>query len=243
MEKLTTTLRKEISGLRAELLTELRKSQAALDDHDTRITALETALTDMSSSLQKTEHQCNSLVALNQLLRQKTDDLENRPRRMNLRIIGIPEGAEQGRPTDFMSSFFTALFGKDKLPRAPVIDRAHRSLMPKLAPGRHPRAMIFCFHHFQIKEEIIKLSPSEYAQMNFQGSPIRIFPDLSAELARRRAEFKDVKAQFYNAGIRFHHMYPSRLLVRFQDKDHGFDDPTKAALFFKDMVHPSLTLK
>lgn len=60
MEKLlTTTIRKEISKLRTEFLAELRESQSALgstiEEHGTRIGALETALSDMSYSLHRVE--------------------------------------------------------------------------------------------------------------------------------------------------------------------------------------------
>src|SRR4029434_6266944 len=127
LEKLlTTTLRKEISELRSELLVEIRKSQSVLsstvEDHENRISSLESALTEMSASFHNTEKQCASLLTENQLLRHKADDLENRSRRMNLRVVGIPEGSEQGRPTDFMSSFFATLFGESNLSRRHCIE-------------------------------------------------------------------------------------------------------------------------
>lgn len=96
LEKLlTTTLRKEISELRSELLVEIRKSQSVLSstvEDENRISSLESALTEMSASFHNTEKQCASLLTENQLLRHKADDLENRSRRMNLRVVDIPEG-------------------------------------------------------------------------------------------------------------------------------------------------------
>ena len=63
LKLLTTTIRKEISELRTEFLSELRKSHSALvgtiEDHGTRIVAMESALTDMTCSLQN-EKQINS---------------------------------------------------------------------------------------------------------------------------------------------------------------------------------------
>ncbi len=73
-----------------------------------------------------------------QKLQEQQQDLENRTRRQNLRIIGIPEDAEKGRPTDFMSGFFSEVLGKE-LP-----DRAHRTLAPKPRARDRPRAMIIC---------------------------------------------------------------------------------------------------
>ena len=248
LEKLlTTTLRKEISELRSELLVEIRKSQSVLsstvEDHENRISSLESALTEMSASFHNTEKQCASLLTENQLLRHKADDLENRSRRMNLRVVGIPEGSEQGRPTDFMSSFFATLFGESKLSRRPVIERAHRTLNPKPAPDRPPRAIIVTFHHFQMKEEIARLARNQQGKLSYKDSSIRIFPDLSADLARRRGTFREIKGQLYNAGIKFRHSYPSKLTVTFEGTDHTFEDPSDASAFFNKKIKPSLKVQ
>lgn len=237
---LTTTLRKEISELRTEFLAELRNSHTALrstlDDHEDRISSIESALTEMSTSLQRSEAQCASLIKENRSLRLKVDDLENRSRRMNLRVIGIPEGSEEGRPTQFMSSFFTTLFGDGVLSRTPVIERAHRALTSKPPKDKPPRAMIVRFHHFQMKEEIARLARQKQGTLTFNDNPILIFQDLSADLSRRRGEFRDVKAQLYNAGVKFHHRYPCQLVVFLQEKEYSFEDPIAAATFFKDKV-------
>lgn len=45
---------------------------------------------------------------------------------------------------------------------------------------------------------------------------VRFFPDMSAEVARCRAEFKDVKAALRNAGITYGMLHPARLRVDFQ---------------------------
>lgn len=63
---------------------------------------------------------------------------------------------ENGRPTDFFVAALCEIFGGNILPSPPEIDRAHRTLAPKLKPGNRPRPVILRFHRFQTKELILR---------------------------------------------------------------------------------------
>lgn len=78
-------------------------------DHETRILSLETSLATLSKE--------------NKMLKSKLNDLEGRSRRNNIRIVGIPEGAEKGRPTEFVAELIKELFEDFSNPL--IIDRAH----------------------------------------------------------------------------------------------------------------------
>lgn len=151
-EMLTTTIGEEISSLRTELLAEICSSTATLQTtiaaHGTKIQEIESAVNLMDTRLDEAELRFKSVQADNEALRKKVDDLENRSRRNNLRVIGIPENAELPRSTDFMIAFFSELFG-DKLSQTPEIERAHRSLGPKPRPGAPPRRCSCAFFAFK----------------------------------------------------------------------------------------------
>lgn len=51
----------------------------------------------------------------------------------NIRIVGIPEGAEKRRPSEFVADLIKQLFVDFSYP--PVIDRAHWVLQPKPPEG------------------------------------------------------------------------------------------------------------
>ncbi|MGH0118124.1 UNVERIFIED_CONTAM: hypothetical protein FKN15_044426 [Acipenser sinensis] len=57
-------------------------------------------------------------------------------------------------------------------------------------------------HHYQTKELILSLA-REWDLLSFWGHKIFIFPDLSADLTRRRATFKTIKDKLYKDGIKF----------------------------------------
>ncbi|CAM4585160.1 unnamed protein product [Leuciscus chuanchicus] len=167
-----------------------------------KIGDIEEALNDSDGRLTAVEKLCSTLQTENTSLKLKLDDLENRSRRQNLRVIGIPEGSE--------------------------------GQSPQSAFSRH---MLVRLHHYQTKELILKLSRELGS-----GAVVRIFPDMSAEVARRRAEFKDVKTALRNAGITYGMLHPARLRVDFQGQRHLFQTP-QAAMDFVSTVIKSATSK
>ncbi|KAJ7984265.1 hypothetical protein DPEC_G00362870 [Dallia pectoralis] len=68
---------------------------------------LQVAELNLSDRIVALEETVARLSSENQQLKDKTDDLESRSRRCNLRIVGIPEKMERGDPVGFMTGFFT----------------------------------------------------------------------------------------------------------------------------------------
>ncbi|KAL6455899.1 hypothetical protein MHYP_G00357500 [Metynnis hypsauchen] len=213
-EVLITTIREEISTLRAEFIAELRSSHASLttsiNSLNSKVRDIETAATDMDERIAELETTCKTMDSENRRLREKVDDLENRSRRNNLRIISIPEETEGLQPTLFMGSFFRELFSASKLPSPPEIDRAHRALIPRPQPGARPRPMLVRFLRFQV------------------------------ELRNRRNEFKAVKLKLHEAGLKFRMQYPARLIFYFDESTHKFDSAAEACSFLNATVLPTL---
>ncbi|KAJ8416268.1 hypothetical protein AAFF_G00382900 [Aldrovandia affinis] len=218
-----------------EIVKELRSTitllQTTVSDHADKISLLENSQNAVTDRLAELEAQCASLAADNVMLKVAVDDSENCFRRQNIRVIGIPEGEEGTNPTAFMGSFLKEVLGEETFTDQPVIDRAHRTLATKPPPGKPPRAMLVRLHYYQTREMILRAS-RERGQLSYKGKKIHIFPDYSAALARRRVEFKDVKAQLHQAGVKFGLVYPAKVRLTFQGTVHTFNNPDAALLFF-----------
>ena len=73
------------------------------------------------------EARVKSLESQNKHLLDRVEDLENRLRRSNLRIVNIPEGSESGKePKQFMAHFLMEALG-EIFTSPPTIARAHRT--------------------------------------------------------------------------------------------------------------------
>lgn len=112
----------EALALLAESVTKLCET---MEGHSRRITNLEEALSSYSDRTVDLEEMCASLKNSNKLLANTVDDLENRSRRCNLRVINLAEEVEGTDPVEFMSGFFAEVLGSDLFPTPPILDRAH----------------------------------------------------------------------------------------------------------------------
>lgn len=68
----------------------------------------------------------------NEKLRAKLDDLENRSRGNNIRVIGTPERSEGTRSTTFIEALLLKVFGKESFTKESEVDRTKRGCDFKL---------------------------------------------------------------------------------------------------------------
>uniref|UniRef100_A0AAV2K1R9 Transposase n=1 Tax=Knipowitschia caucasica TaxID=637954 RepID=A0AAV2K1R9_KNICA len=196
-----------------------------VQDFTVRLTHTEALAGENFEKLTQAEGTIQSLEAQNKFLFERVDDLENRSRRSNLRIINIPE--ERGRnPVEFMSELLKECMGPDVFPWPPILERAHRT--PGGSRSVHqpspPRTFMVCFHYFQEKA----LRWAREHELKYKGCTLRVYPDLSAALAKKRAAFNAIKHKLYERKSIFHLFHPARLRVRVGDETRVFDTPKDA---------------
>lgn len=75
--------------------------------------------------------------------------------------------------------------------------------------------------------------------MNFRGV-VRIFPDLTAETAKRRAQFQDVRAKLREAGIKHGIIHPATLIITFNGETKYFQDHKAAETYFSKVIKSTL---
>lgn len=226
MQESTESLKVAVDSLGlqvAQFNSRLSKTEAVVGDNFTKLTEMETAV--------------ESLQSQTATLLERVDDLENRSRRSNLRVINVPEGSERGQnPAKFMSDLLMEVTGPGVLNAPPEIERAHRSLGPR--PGddnaRKPRAFIVKFLRFQEKEAVLRWARQN--KLDYGGTELRVYPDISTALAKKRAAFNPVKSALYQKGIKFRLLHPARLQVSYKNEEHYFDSPRSAQDFYDRRV-------
>lgn len=118
LAKQRTSLNKDMAILIHESIKPLQTSVDGLGDtvnsFQGRLTATETLAGENFEWLFKAEATIKSLQAQNTSLSERLENLENRSRRANLRILNIPEGSEDGQdPTTFVSKLLKEAMGAD----------------------------------------------------------------------------------------------------------------------------------
>ena len=174
--ELREALAETLSSIKTELLafkTELSSSLSAVRQDVASLKStvavvelsLSTCTDDIVALRAKVEH-----LTQEAKMEDKCDDLESRSRRQNIRIIGIPEDDPNA------ANVSKLLMEAFSLGKEPLIDRSHRALAPKPAPGNRPRAIVARLHYYTDCNEILRKA-RELQRITLRNMSISRFPD------------------------------------------------------------------
>lgn len=160
----------------------------------------------------------------------KCDDLESRMRRNNIRIHGIPEGAEKNDTIDFITGII-----KLKIQIADDmeihIERAHRSLVAKPKDSAAlPRAIIVRFVDYRVKAFVIRQAWKQ--KTTYEGQTIYFNQDYTR---KKRKQVRDVVKKLKEKNVKAQSPYPAQLKVFLDSGTKTFATLTEAAPILKGM--------
>uniref|UniRef100_H2ZZE1 L1 transposable element RRM domain-containing protein n=1 Tax=Latimeria chalumnae TaxID=7897 RepID=H2ZZE1_LATCH len=191
-----------------------------LDEAEHRLGNTEDSVHGMETSVQQLQE---TVVKL----QEKTDDLENRSRRCNLRLVGLPEGEEGKDPVSFLETWFPSLLNLPDLSNNLKVERAHHAFLPRIRNTDRPRMLIFKLLRYRDKEVILRQA-RKLGTLTFKNKPVYIFPDMSADLFQKRKSFFGVKRLCKDLDIPFALLFPARLQIDFQGQCLFFTNPLDA---------------
>lgn len=151
------------------------------------------------------------------------DDLENRSRRNNLRLKGIPESVPDKEIPLLLTQIFNELLG---LPEDNDVglQRAHRVYRPRSSENDRPRDVLCCLLCFRTKEEI--LAKSRIAKkIEHDGSEISIFQDISRFTLYLRNLLQPFTRTLRDRNIKYRWLFPFGLLLTYQNKSFSIKTP------------------
>lgn len=204
---------------------DIRDISGRLTQAETRISDAEDNITTLQSKTGRVDKDLTALIL-------KVDELENRNRRSNLRLIGLPEGTEGRDAALFLETWLPEVLGSANFPSPLIIERAHRLTGPKPAPDARPRALIMKFLNFRDKERVLYIARNK-GRVMYENHHVMFFPDLSADLHKQRRQFDGIKQELRAMDIRYGLMFPAKLRVTFKGQTHIFESPSAAEVFLK----------
>ncbi len=143
-------------------------------------------------------------------------DMEDRSRRNNVQLVGLPKGAESSNTAGFLrvnlSKWIPSLKGHDI-----EIDRAHRVYDGGRGSDRNCARQAY---------------PVKCAQDNVT---LLFFPNFSPATTIRRKAFNPVLKKMTALGLQPFLIYPAMIKLRHKEEQKSFDSPQKAEDFISSL--------
>ncbi|XDV45294.1 hypothetical protein PO909_013414 [Leuciscus waleckii] len=151
----------------------------AIDNQSSKIQSIVQWVQEAEDRIEVTETTCTANETKIQVLEKRIcdlteqiDDLENRGRRCNVRIIGLPEDTEGTNPLKFFEKWIPDYLNLETKAGKVKLERAHRSLAPKPVLNRRPRPVIVRFHNFQDKQRVMAAASKRFALNNSKQTSV-----------------------------------------------------------------------
>lgn len=194
-------------------ITDLRRDvqvmTVRLDDLEETTTRHDTSIQHLQTSSQAQSSQLRDI-------QRHMEDLDNRGRRHNIRVRGIPESVENAQITKATIAIFNDLLGRP--PETPIeFERLHRALRPRGRESDPPRDVICCLINFQLKEEILHRARDRHSLL-YQGAEIKLFQDLSPITLQNRRDLRPLLDLLRTKGIQYRWKFPFCLSASFQGR-------------------------
>lgn len=213
----------------AELSIEVRAVTA-------RVVEVEKTTAQQSAVLRHVNRKVDSNTLHLRDLHRQVEDLENRSRRHNLRIRGLPESVENDKLTPTVTGIFNNLLGRPPM-SAVKMERIHRALRPKGKANDPPRDVICCLCDFQLKEDILRNAKLRSKCM-YEDITIQIYQDLSQITLQHRRDLRPLLEALRNKSIIYRWKFPFGLLATYQGQSALLRVPEDLRPFCKAMDIP-----
>lgn len=240
-DTVTRPILEAIEGFKSMLMVRVEHmaSECTLIRHD--LDKIRGWLTEAEDWIGEVEGQQDSQVAqiadLHSVVRSlvhKVDDAENRQRRNNVRVVGLPEGAEDSLPAAFAESLFKNLLSLPDMPPTYVDERAHRVPMGHRQEGAPQRPFLVQFLNFRDRDMILA-EAQKHSELPYENTKVMLFPDFSAKVQKRRKSFNEVRCRLREKDIKYSMLYPSRLRVPHKGTVRSFDTSMEASDWIDDL--------
>lgn len=235
-----------------EISSELEKVAKSTKRTQDRVDSVQTAAREDRRSVIELKTQLDQLTT-------KLTDLEDRGRRNNIRLVGLPEAVEGsnaiGYLKDNLPKWIPSLAGRDI-----DIERAHRVYDGGEANSNKPRTLIFRLLRWQDRTAILngarQIYPVKYAANGARASSahlptplalssaptagtILFFPDYSPATTAKRKSFSSTMKKAKSMGLEPFLIYPARIKLQYKGERKMFDSPQAAEDFINSLPRRS----
>uniref|UniRef100_A0A8C5PY44 Uncharacterized protein n=1 Tax=Leptobrachium leishanense TaxID=445787 RepID=A0A8C5PY44_9ANUR len=203
------------TSLRQSLAADIERLRGDLGGLQHRVEQVEKGQKERSDQVEATTGHIAQHHHLLTSLTRHIEDLENRGRRQNIRVRGLPEGEKTAEDLHHaLLRLFNKVLGRP--PDTPIdIERFHRALRPRGPPEAPPRDVICYLLHFSLKEDIMRLA-RDTPRLVLDGALISLFNDVSQTTLQSRRALRPLTLALQQEGLQYRWLHPFGLQIRTQ---------------------------
>uniref|UniRef100_A0A8C5QHG5 Uncharacterized protein n=1 Tax=Leptobrachium leishanense TaxID=445787 RepID=A0A8C5QHG5_9ANUR len=227
--------------LGASLLSEIRALRTDLGGIQTRLQHVEVTQEQQSATLVTHSAAITTQRSALQMMARHLEDVENRNRRNNIRVRGLPEIENtQEELKNTLIALFNDVLGRD--PDTVIeLERYHRALRPKGPPDAPPRDVICCLLRYPLKDSILAAARGSRT-IDFAGAQISLFQDLSPATLQSRRMLRPLTAALQDMKIQYKWLFPFGLQIRTPSGPLSLRSELDLPLFLEELSLPPDTL-
>ena len=207
-----------------ELKDAMEKVQVRLGAAEQRISDIEDMNTRVEKVIEKHDKKLETLWS-------RVEDLENRSRRNNVRMVGLKENKEQrGGVQQYVERILSeglGLAGQEF-----EIERAHRAMGPMPDPDKAPRTIMIRFLRSTARDKVLQVS-KEKRGIKWENCKLSFFEDLTRELAETRRGFTAAKKRLQELNVKHRLAYPATLIFTWKGERKAFREWKEAESFIQ----------
>lgn len=220
-----------LSDLKVAVREELSEVTAKLEVMDKRMGICESSQSSADARIELLERKFKTQHQKLLQLQLQAEEFENRSRRNNVRIKGIPETIKPPELRKTVTDVFNKYLGKTADNHI-ELDRVHRSPagpMPEIGP---PRDVLCRVHFFRVKEDIMRAAWQK-GVLEVAGQGVQVFPDLSRQTKKRRRLLRPLLDQIRAKGATYRWGHPFSVIIKKDDHTFALMAPEQLPDLFK----------
>ncbi|KAJ1137678.1 hypothetical protein NDU88_004076 [Pleurodeles waltl] len=227
LQEITTVSRRiEVMDASITSLTlETKSMRSDIAGFQSRVTKMEQRMGSLEAQATASQDQDQDLL----YLRSKLTDMEDRNRRDNIRLLGIPKKDEGTDMQAFLSSTLSKLTSLDFYPPL-EFQRAHSAGPKRSDKSSRARPIIACLLRHNQTRQILQATCS-HGPFRVHQHDIRITTDYSKETNERRKAFLALRPRLRQLKMKYGLFDPARMWVTKNRVSKDFYNPEDLRLF------------
>lgn len=218
-QELEGMLNKRLEGhaQRLELLLkgETERIHQEIVNLSTRIGGIEKEVSKLQEKFSSMEVKMGPMQSTIASLALQVLDLENRSRRSNIRIRGVPESIKQADLANTVTSIFNFYLNRAEEEYI-EFDRLHR-VPGRRSQGDRPRDILVKLHYHTTKEDIMQKARDK-GPTTVEGAEVILLQDLAKKLLEMRRVVKPLLKLITSKQADYRWLFPFGVNIRFRGK-------------------------